>query len=292
MKSLTVYRSPKGWVPDLEKLKNNLSNPEKMGYQWKVLRNDDPFITVGDNTLIVCEKQEKLLPASVINRELKIRAEKQMQLQGYKVGKKQMRDLKEQITAELYAKAFTTIKPVAVWIDQKADLLCIETTSDSMADDVYMRLARDMDYRGYRLQPDQSVDAFMKNLILSDDSSIGNFSLGRSCVLQDAESGSKRITYKNEALDTGVVSNYVLQGKKPVKLEIALGLGDCFFMIDTRFVVSKITLPDLVENRSEFDTDDDYFDSEFTIRAGQCRGIIFSLLEELGEQESEEKDAA
>ena len=106
------------------------------------------------------------------------------------------------------------------------------------------------------------------------------------------ESGSKRITYKNESLDTGVVSNYVLQGKKPVKLEIVLGLDDCFFMIDSRFVISKVTLPDLMDDRSAFDTDDDYFDNEFTIRAGQCRGIIFSLLEELGEHKSEEKDAA
>lgn len=39
-------------------------------------RNGDPVgFEVGQNIMLVCEKQEKLLPASVINRESKLRAD-------------------------------------------------------------------------------------------------------------------------------------------------------------------------------------------------------------------------
>ena len=292
MKNLTVYRSPAGWIPDLNMLDNNLSSTEKLGYSWKVIRNGVPFITVGDNILLVCEKQEKLLPSSVINRELVSRCENLEQLQGYKVGKKQKRDLKEQIIAELFTKAFTTSRLVNVWINTKENILCIETTSDSVAHDVYMRLAKDIGYRGHRMVTEKSVDIFMNNMILANDYCIGNFRLGRSCVIQGAESNTKKITYKNESLDTGVVSNYVMQGKRPVKLEIVLGTDECFFTIDSKFVISKITLKDIVENRSEFDTDDDYFDNELTIRSGQCLKIINELIGTLGEVSEQQSDAA
>lgn len=136
MKNLTIFRSEKGWEPNFGLLNNNLSIPGKLGYAWKALRDNNPFITVGSNHLIMCEKQEKLLPAQVVDKELKARIDQIEKDQGYKVGKKQKRDLKEQIIEALYVKAFTVSKLVNVWINTEHDLLCIETTSTNVADDV------------------------------------------------------------------------------------------------------------------------------------------------------------
>lgn len=88
MKNLTIFRSEKGWKPDFELLKNNLVIPGKLGFGWKVLRDENPFISVGHNHLITCEKQEKLLPVQVIDKELKRRITQIEEEQGYKVGKK------------------------------------------------------------------------------------------------------------------------------------------------------------------------------------------------------------
>lgn len=200
------------------------------------------------------------------------------------------RDLKEQIIESLYAKAFTVSKFFNVWINTEHDLMCIETTSTKVSDDVINKLIKDLDWLGYRLVTEKPIESFMRELILADDSSVDNFALGRSCVLQDSDAAFKKITYKNESLDTGAVSNYVLQGKRPVKLEIALQSGDegCFFTIDNKLVISKITLPDLVEDRSEFDTDDNYFDNEFMIRSGQCLRIINELIGTLGEKSADQ----
>jgi len=285
MKNLTIYRSQKGWVPDLERLRDEISFPGRIGYAWKELRNGDPFIGVGKNIMLVCEKQEKLLPTSVINRELKIRADDLCKrLEVKRLTKKQLGELKDQVIVELYAKAFVTSKLINVWINTEHDLLCVESTSTKLVDDVMTRIYKHLGYEGAILRFGSSVEMFMRRLILDEDSSIDNFSLGRSCVLEDIEAKSKRITYKNEYLDNAVVSNYVLQGKRPVKLEIVLGSDECFFTIDAKSMISKITLPDLVEDRSEFDTDDDYFDNEFTIRSGQCLKIINDLIGTLGEQ--------
>jgi len=290
MKNLTIYKSEKGWKPNFELLRNNLSIPGKIGFGWQLMRDDNPVITVGSNHLIVCEKQEKLLPASVINQELKIRIAQIETEQGYKVGKKMKRDLKEQITEELYVKAFTVSKFYNVWINTDHDLMCIETTSESVADNVMSQLIKDLDWRGNRFVTNRPADFLMRQLILSDDSSVGNFSLGASCVLQDRDENGKKITYENESLNSGVVSNYVMEGKKPVKLEVMIDGGECIFTIDNNYVISKITLPDIVENRSDFDTDDDYFDNQFAISAGQCIGIINALIETLDSEESESQE--
>lgn len=290
MKNLTTYRSQKGWIPKLELLKEHISIPGNVGYAWKELRDGNPFIQVGNNIMLVCEKQEKLLPASVVNRDLAVRCENLEKLQGYKVGKKQKRDLKEQVIAELYAKAFVTSKLINVWINTENDLLCIETTSGTIADDVYILICKHLGHNGRPLLFAKPIDWLMRQLILSDDSSVDNFSLGRSCVLQDPDSDSRRITYKNESLDTGIVSDYVLRGKRPVKLEIVLGVDECSFTIDKNSVISKIMMPDIVEDRSEFDTDDDYFDNELTIRSGQCLRIINELIQTLGEQKLLQND--
>jgi len=290
MKNLTIYKSEKGWKPNFELLRNNLSIPGKIGFGWQLMRDDNPVITVGSNHLIVCEKQEKLLPASVINQELKIRIAQIETEQGYKVGKKMKRDLKEQITEELYSKAFNVSKFFNVWINTDHDLMCIETTSESVADNVMSQLIKDLDWRGNRFVTNRPADFLMRQLILSDDSSVGNFSLGASCVLQDRDENGKKITYENESLNSGVVSNYVMEGKKPVKLEVMIDGGECIFTIDNNYVISKITLPDIVENRSDFDTDDDYFDNQFAISAGQCIGIINALIETLDSEESESQE--
>ncbi|MDC8446068.1 MAG: recombination-associated protein RdgC [Nitrosomonas sp.] len=295
MKNLTIFRTEKGWKPDFDLLKNNLSMPDKLGFGWKVLRNDEPVITVGGNNLITLEKQEKLLPKQVIENELKLRIYQQIEEeQGYKVGKKMKRDLKEQITESLYAKAFTVSKFFNVWINTEHDLMCVETTSESAAEDVLKFLIRDFGWSGKRFNTFNHIESFMRGLIVGDDSIPEIFSLGRSCVLQDRDESGKKITYKNESLDTGIVSNYVMEGKRPVKLEISLHSGDegCFFTIDNKFIISKITLANLIEDHSEFDTDDDYFDNEFAIRSGQCLQIINSLIETLGEESVDQQSEA
>lgn len=280
MKKLTIFRSPKNWKPDLSGLHDRISTPGILGYAWKIIRDEKPYITVGDNTLLVCELQKKLLPASVINRELKTRVENMENNQGHKFSKKQIRDIKEQVTIEMHEKAFITSKLINVWIDIKNDLLCIETTSNNIADDVIKYLIRDIGYDGHRIKTDKSASIFMRQLILSGES-INGFSAGRSCALQDTDKRS--IKYKNEPLYTEEIKNYLSQGKIPVNLEVYSTDNGSLFTVNEGLVINKITLPDLVEN--EFNTADEYFDNEFMIRSGQCSEIILRLLDELGEIE-------
>lgn len=289
MKNLTIFRSEKGWKPNFELLNNNLSLPGKLGYAWKILRDNNPFITVGSNHLITCEKQEKLLPNQVIEKELKARIDQIEKDQGYKVGKKQKRDLKEQIIEALYVKAFTVSKFVNVWINAEHDLLCIETTSTNVSDDVIAHLIRDLEWRGHLLVTDDQPQEFMRKLIMSDEKyGVGDdgsyFDLGKSCILQSHD--GKKITYKNMFLTDSLVTDGIATGKLPTKMDVVFVGGEqkCVFTIDDRLVISKITLQDITAEDGEHETENDRFDAEFTISAGQFIALINELIAVLGEK--------
>lgn len=292
MKNLTIFRSEKDWKPNFDLLNSNLSVPGKLGYAWKVLRDNNPFITVGQNHLITCEKQEKLIPNQVVEKELKARIDQIEETQGYKVGKKQKRDLKEQIIEALYVKAFTVSKLVNVWINTEHDLLCIETTSTNVADEVISYLIRDLEWRGHLLVTDTPSKELMRNLIMANEHGLveggASFDLGRSCVLESHD--NQKITYKNVSLASPMVSDCVANGKYPVKMDLVFmdDEQECAFTIDERLVISKITLPDITTEDAEHETENDRFDAEFTISAGQCIALINELIAVLGEKGSEQ----
>ncbi len=280
MKNLTIYRSQAGWVPNLEDLQSNLSIPGKLGYSWKILRDGLPHIRVGGNILLTLEFQSKLIPAQVVNAELKKQLEKIEADQGYKAGKKQKFDIKQTIIMKLHEQAFVTSKLTNVWINIEHDLMCIETTSESLADEVIARLIRDLKYSGRPVITTTKPMAFIRQII--SEVFVDNFALGESCVL--VADGQKSINFKNERLDTKAVANYLAEGRFPKKLELSLDSGKATFTIDESLKISKIVLPDITNERGEFETEEDFFDSTFTIRAGQCVEIINALMSTLEEQ--------
>jgi len=280
MKNLMAYRSQADWVPNLEKLQSNLSVPGKLGYSWKILREGLPYIRVGENILLTLEFQSKLMPAQVVNAELKKELEKIEALQGYKAGKKQKRDIKEAVIIKLHEQAFVTSRCTNVWINTKHDLLCIETTSTNLADEIIKFLIRDLEFSGRPVITNTKPTAFMRQII--SDVVIGAFELGESCVL--SADGQKTIHFKNEILDTREVRNYLDEGRSPKKLELSMSGGAAIFTIDENLKISKIILPDIKNERSYNETAEDYFDSTFTILSSQCVEIITELLSTLGEQ--------
>ena len=62
--------------------------------------------------LIAHGTEEKILPASVINDEAKEKAQEFEAQRGYKPGRKQMRDIKDEITHSLMPRAFSRRKRV------------------------------------------------------------------------------------------------------------------------------------------------------------------------------------
>ena len=83
----------------------------------------------GNVAAIAMREDDKILPACVVQAEAKRRAEEIEEQQGYKPGRKQMREIKELVTEELLAKAFIRTTVVRAWLDFSAGLMSSGSSS-------------------------------------------------------------------------------------------------------------------------------------------------------------------
>ena len=86
---------------------------------WVPLKEGKFVHACGDHVMFMMGAERKLLPASVIAQYAKARAEEIEETQGYKPGRKQMREIRDEVTDELLPRAFSIRRTTAAWVDMK-----------------------------------------------------------------------------------------------------------------------------------------------------------------------------
>ena len=85
-----------------------------------------------------------LLPAAVINQQVKERAAALEKKQGFAPGRKQLRDLKDRVADELRPRAFVREKSVRAWLDLSAHRLIVDSGSPKVAENLASVLRNDL----------------------------------------------------------------------------------------------------------------------------------------------------
>ncbi len=117
-RNLQIYRLGDDWKWDAARLSEKLA---QSGFQacgafdmqsrgWVPPRGEEGELLVAVNRqwLIALGVEQKLLPAAVIRQYTQARVAELEAKQGFKAGRAQARDLREQVTAELLPRAFVT----------------------------------------------------------------------------------------------------------------------------------------------------------------------------------------
>ena len=115
-KNLQIYRLPVNWGLTADTLQEKLSarpfqpcgSQDMASRGWSSPTKDDRFVlAVGGHFLISLAVEQKLLPSSVVNEVAADKAEMIEAQQGYKPGRKQMKEIKEAVLQELLPRAIT-----------------------------------------------------------------------------------------------------------------------------------------------------------------------------------------
>ena len=137
-KNLQIYRLPTPWNIDLAKLDEQLArgtfsrctSHEPISRGWVSPRKDGALVHASNRQwLIALAVEQRLLPSSVINDEVRERAEKLTEEQGYAPGRKALRELKERVTEELMPRAFTKKRTTFVWVDPQNGWFVVDAGS-------------------------------------------------------------------------------------------------------------------------------------------------------------------
>jgi recombination associated protein RdgC len=98
-------------------------NMDRDALSWVLPRGDDRLHLLNQQVLITLGREAKLLPSSVVNQFAEEKAAEIEEQQGFMDGRKQMRELKEQIADELLPRAFERRRTIWAWIDPEFALM-------------------------------------------------------------------------------------------------------------------------------------------------------------------------
>lgn len=286
-----VFRMDAGWQPSFAQMQDSLEAErfvpcgasQEKAIGWVEPRGEAhaPLVELVDGQLILKLKIEtKSVPGSVVNRKAKERSAHIESTTGRKPGKKEMREIKDDVKLSLMPMAFTKESTIWVWIDAKAQLLMLDAGSQAKADEVITMLVKSFAGLGLRLIHTQmSPQSAMAAWLLEQEPPSG-FSVDRECELKAADESKAVVRYVRHALDTDEVKQHVAAGKLPTRLALTWD-GRVSFVLTEALQIKKITFSDAVFEASSSEKDEG-FDADVAIATGELRKLLPDLLEALG----------
>lgn len=232
-KNLQLYRLPTPWNIDLAKFEEQLArgpfvkcpSNQPMSRGWVSPRKDGALVySLNNQWLVALAVEQRLLPSSVVNEEVKERAEAVEAQQGYAPGRKQLKELRERVTEELMPRAFTRRRSTFVWIDPQAGWFCVDAGSPAKAEEIIEHLRHCLDdFPLTMLHTQLSPTTAMADWLAGGDAPAG-FTIDRDCELKAAGEEKAAVRYVRHPLDgdgiEGEIKAHLANGKLPTRLAL------------------------------------------------------------------------
>jgi recombination associated protein RdgC len=235
---------------------------------------------VAGHQLICLQTEEKLLPSAVIAEAVKEAVETVEESQGHRVGRKQMKEIKERVTLDLLPQAFTTKKRTFALI--VGEYFIIDTSSAAKADVVLTALRKALEMPLAQLRPVLSPASAMNNWLLSGECPSG-FTVDRDCELRDSTEEKATVRYVHHDLEGDEIRAHIAAGKSATRLGITWSNRVSFVLTD-QFQIKRLAFMDFLkeEAEQEAETMAELFDADIAIMAGELSRMIADLTTELG----------
>lgn len=162
----------------------------------------------------------KTVPGSVVKRKVQDQLDHIEATTGRKPGKKEKREISEDVRLSLLPMAFTKQASVLVWIDAGAQRVVLDCASQARADEVMTSLIKAVDGLALQLVNTQTSPAAAMSIWLATHEAPAGFSVDRECELKAADESKAVVRYTRHALDTDEVSQHIAAGKVPTRLAL------------------------------------------------------------------------
>jgi len=296
-KNLQIHRLPASWSITPDQLEQSLAphafeagGTMAMQTQGWASPRDNGMLAYALNgqLLLTFRAEKKLLPASVVNQFTKARALELEEQQGFKPGRKQLRELKQQITDELLPRAFSIRRDTHVWIDTTHGWLIIDAASQTVADEVRTLLIKSIDPLPLsNLRVQQSPVSAMTGWLLSGEE-LSNFTIDQDTELRSSGEGNATVRYVGQSLDEQDVRSHLESGKQCMRLALTWN-ERVSFVLTPSLAIKRVSPQDVLKEMSDptAHNDEERFDSDFMLMTGELARMLDDLIEILGGEHGE-----
>ncbi|AZR96189.1 recombination-associated protein RdgC [Bordetella trematum] len=291
-KNLKIYRLSAPWTLTGEQLEESLAkhayrqgnNLEMQTLGWISPRENASLShSINGQILLSLRAEKKLLPSTVVNQVARARAQEIEEQQGYKPGRKQMKEIKERVTDELMPRAFSIYRDTRVWIDTRNHWLVIDAAASAKADEVIGMLVKTVDPLPLEnLYVAQSPAAAMTGWLAADEAP-ANFSIDQDTELRASGESRAAIRYVKHSIDADDVRRHIKSGKQCTRLAMTWADRVSFVLTEAMDVKRVTPLDVLKENPDNLAlNDDEKFDSDMALMTGELAKLMTELVEALG----------
>ena len=291
-RNLQIYRLGDEWRWDAQRLAEKLARGVFQGCGafdmqsrgWVPPRGEDGelLVTVNRQWLLALGVEQKLLPATVIRQYTQARLDDLETRQGFKPGRVQARDLREQVTAELLPRAFVKRGLVYAWIDPINRWLVVDAASPSKAEEVLDHLKLTLEDLPLRLLRTRTSPSAAMTAWVAGRDAPSRFCIDRDCELRAAGLEKAVVRYVRHALDGREVAEHIASGKTVTRLGITWR-DRVSFILTEQLQVKRLAFLDVLKQEAEERTDggDDLFEANFALMSGELAALLADLTDAL-----------
>ncbi|MDQ7089491.1 MAG: recombination-associated protein RdgC [Methylococcales bacterium] len=262
-------------------------NHDESSFGWTspLGRGSDSLIYEANGFIMLCaKKEEKVLPAAVINEMVQEKVLELETQQGSKLSKKERSTIKDELIFDLLPRAFSFSRKTYAYIDPKGGWIVVDSASAKKAEDLLSSLRRCLG--SLPVVPINTLEKPSQVMTswLMDNKAPKGVVIEDECELRSPEDKGGVIRCKNHDLALPEIKNHLQTGKLVIKL--ALNWEDRLsFVLDEEFSVKRLRLLDLIQDQItdvNAETEAERFDADFSIMTSELAHFLPRLLELFG----------
>lgn len=235
--------------------------------------------------LISALRQERLLPSSVVAEEVAEKVAEIEATEARKVTRKEKTTLKEQVTEELLPRAFVRRQQIDMWWDTERQLIGVNTSSRSRAEDVLDLLRETLGSLKATPLTSQTLPIRAMTTWLGNAASRPtDLQLGDNVELK-AKGDDGVVRGRQVDLDSDEMQQLLESGRQASKLALSIE-SQLSFVLHDDLALKSIRFGDaLIEEADATDDGDNalaHLETDFVLMAGSLRQNVERLIEWLG----------
>ncbi len=257
-RNLTLFRFSKSSAKSLKTLEAKLDDhrlrpcgPIELATQGFISpygRDEETMLhEVGHFRLMTSAREDKLLPSSVVNEELRARLQKIAEKEGRPVRSKERKRLKDEVLTDLLPRAFVRLSKLSAYLDTENGWMAIDTASRKAAEGSVSLLREALgSFPAALLAAEESPKALMTDWLARGKLPAG-LALGDECELRDSAEAGAIVRCRRQDLETDEIREHLKSGKQVSQLGLVFN-ERLSFTLDEELVVRKLRFLDLVQN--------------------------------------------
>ena len=227
------------------------SQPVSSG--WVAALSDDATDFVhksGDYWLIRLQREERLLPASVIRSEVNSRIQEIQTGQGRRVQRKERLDIVDEVTQDLMPRAFTKSQYLEALINDREGWVWSNTASAARAEELLSLLREGLGNLPVVIPDTQKSPVIVMSQWLLNGGLPEGLSLGGDVDLEDPQEEGGVVRVRGMYLESDEITRHIESGKQAVRL--ALSWQDQVdFVVDRDLSLRRIRFSDELKSINE-----------------------------------------